>query len=153
MDARRLRVGDWLTGVAGLAALVSLWLNWFDASELVAVSGWEAFSVTDVLLALAAVCGIALVPVTAANDSPARPVAVGVLTLTLAGLALLLVAYRIVLNEPGPNALVGIEPGGYLGLLASLALFAAALGAVRDESSPHQAPIEPEQLPAPPREA
>ena len=148
MDTKRLRVGDWLTGAAGAAVLASLWLDWFQVD--VGVSAWDAFAVTDVVLALAGILGIGMLVLAATNDSPAKPVAAGVLTLAFSAIGVLLVLYRVALNEPGPNAVVGIEKGGYVGALLAIGLFAAALDAVRDESSPHQAPIVPEQLPAPP---
>ena len=47
MDLRRLRVGEWLAAVSGLALLASLFLPWYGPGS---VTGWEALSAIDVLL-------------------------------------------------------------------------------------------------------
>ena len=148
MDFKRLRVGDWLAGAWGLALLVSLGLDWYGAPGANA-SAWEALSVTDVLLAIAALSGVTLALVTAVCRSPAFPVAAGVVALALTTIAIPVLLQRLI-NEPGPNALVTIELGAYAGAVCTLALFAAVLAAVRDESSPRQEPVVPTELPAPP---
>lgn len=154
MELKRVRGSDWLMAAAAAALLGALWLDWFKAGDgAVAVSAWQVFSVTDLLLAVTALTGLLTLFLAAANDSPARPVASAVVTLALSAIALLAVVYRVVLNEPGPNADVDLATGAYVGALLTLGLFAASLAAVRDESSPHQAPIVPTQLPAPPAEA
>lgn len=145
MDVKRLRMGDWLAGAWGIALLGSLWLDWYDA-----ICAWQAFAVTDVLLAVCALGGIATWLLALGNDSPARPVAAAVLTTALSAIAVLVTVYRVAVNEPGPNASVGVDTGAYIGLICILGLFTSTLAAVRDESSPHQAPIEPTELPAPP---
>lgn len=149
----KARPWDVATGVAGVALLVSLFLAWFDAQEVVAVSAWEAFSVTDVVLALAALGGLALFAAQATSRSPAVATAVTVVVSAFAVPATLLAAYRL-LNPPGPNDLVGLEPGAYLGLLATLALTVAAWRAMRDESpraSEHHVAVQ--DFPAPPATA
>ena len=99
--------------------------------------------------------------VTAARRSPALPVAAGVITMTLGALATLLVLYRI-LNQPGPNDLVEVELGAYLGFLSVLAITAGGYRSLRDEEGegapmptdvrPTPAPEGPSD-PAPPPEA
>lgn len=148
MDAKRVRGADWLTGLAGLLVLGSLWLRWYSVGPGTA-NAWSVLSISDAVIALAAACAVLTLVLTLANDSPAKPVAAGVVTLALSAIAVLIVLYRVIINVPGPNDLVGVEPAGYLGAALVLGLFAAALACVRNESSPHQAPIQPEQLPAP----
>ena len=154
MDLRRLRVGEWLAGLAGATMLVSLFLTWFDEQ-----SGWEAFAITDVLVALVAVGALVLLVVTARFRSASPAIAYEGL-LTLAGLVtLLVVAIRLIWP---PDDAVDTGAGAWLGLAASSGLVAACLVAMRDErlsrpgrptdsaGVPMSEPREVEKLPAPP---
>lgn len=149
MDLGRLRVGDWLTGAWGLALAGALWLDWFTAAG-VPTTGWDAFGVVDMLAAITGIFGVATLFVALTHDSPARPVAFAVIALALASLTVVAIGYRVVIDEPGPNAAVEVAGGAYIGLICALGLFASALAAVRDESSPHQGSAAPAELPAPP---
>ncbi len=160
MELSRLRPGDIIAGAGGVALLAVMFLDWYAAGGL-GVSAWQAFGVTDLILALTALAAIALAVLTASRRSPALPVAAGVITSTLGVLALLLVLYRI-LNQPGPNDLVEVRPGAYLGFLCVLAIAAGGSRAMRDEQGedapmatdlrPTPAPVGPGG-PAPPPEA
>jgi hypothetical protein len=132
MDLRRLRVGEWIVGAAGLLLLVSLFLDWYgDPSR----TGWEAFTVLDVILALVALAAMSVPVVTATHGVPALPLAVEALTALLGLVALLLVVIRV-LNLPGDAD--GRELGLWLGLVATLGVFAGAMIGIRDERlSPH----------------
>jgi hypothetical protein len=68
---------------------------------------------------------------------------------TIAGMiALLLVLYRLI-DQPGPNELVEIEPGTWIGLVAALAVIAGGWISMRTEGVPGL-PLPPiEDLPAP----
>src|SRR3954451_7424118 len=72
MDPRRVRKWDWLTGLGGLVLLASLFLPWYSLDG-VSATGWESFSVIDLLLAVAALCAIALPIVTAMQRTAAVP--------------------------------------------------------------------------------
>src|SRR3712207_2322649 len=103
MDLRRLRAGEWVVGASGVVLLVSLFLPWYGIDEPVvfgptetfkqSASGWEAFAILDVLLALGAVAAIAVVIVTAAQSTPALPLALQSLLTLLAIVLLLLVLF------------------------------------------------------------
>jgi hypothetical protein len=82
--------------------------------------------VVTVLLALAIV--VLTVSRTVAMACSAASIAVGVGTLTLA-----VVLYRVVINEPGPNAVVDIGPGAYLGVLLVFGCIAGAWRTLADE--------------------
>src|SRR5215208_6271891 len=81
MDLRRVRVWEWLTGLAGVVLLVSLFLPWYGVEPAEGVSGavegttnaWDAFTVIDVILALAALGAIALPVIAAAQRTAAVP--------------------------------------------------------------------------------
>jgi hypothetical protein len=188
MDLRRLRVGEWVLGAAGLLLLVSLFLPWYELKEDVIIgpvtrfeasaSGWEAFSILDVLLALGAVAAVAVVVVTAAHSTPALPLAMQSL-LTLVGAALLLLVLFRVVNSPEvtfsaqaqDSVVRGVSDnpdralGAALGLLGTFGIAVGGLLAIRDERRapegrhndltgvPVAAPRDIETLPAPRPEA
>jgi carbon starvation protein CstA len=150
---RRVRAGEIVAGVAGLALLVVLFLEWYTvAGRGEGLSAWDAFTVVDVLLALVALLGIAVLVSQVAGRGPAVPVALEVLTTTLALAATLLVLYRI-LNQPGSNDVVDAAVGAWLGAACCLALFLGAWLALRDERArpSDPPPPEPERRPTPAR--
>lgn len=157
---RRLRAGEWIAGAAGVALLVALFLDWysvplepvgggrFPALDAPSANAWEAFSVIDLLLALCALVPLVLVAFQATRVSQSLPVMWSVLT-TIAGMiAVLLVLYRLI-DQPGPNELVEVEPGAWIGLVAALAVIAGGWISMRTEAVPG-VPLPPiEDLPAP----
>ena len=150
---RRVRPGEIVAGVAGLALLVVLFLDWYSvAGRAAGLSAWDAFTVVDVLLALLALLGIALLVSQVAGRGPALPVALEVITTTLALAATLLVLYRIA-NQPGANDGVGVAVGAWLGAACCVALFLGAWLALRDERArpADPPPPEPERRPTPAR--
>ena len=104
----------------------------------------------DILLAVVAVLSLALLAFQFVGRGPALPVALAVITSSLALIALLLVAYRI-LNQPGPNEVVDVRYGAWLGLVATAVVFWGAWKSMSDER-PRPAdppPPEPERRPTP----
>jgi hypothetical protein len=155
VDLSRLRPGELIAAAGGVALLVVMFLKWYELQgaggiRSIGLTAWEAFSVTDLVLALAALAAIALAALTAARRSPAVPVAASVVTSTLGIVATVLLLYRI-LNQPGPNAFVEVKLGAFVGFLCTLALAAGAWRSMRDEAWP-AAPVETDVHPAPPPE-
>ena len=159
---RRVRAGEVVAGVAGVLLLVSLFLKWYSVTpelmfgamdrQFSSVSAWTAFSVVDVLLALVALLGVALALSQVVGRGPTLPVALGVITTTLGLAATLLVLYRI-LNQPGPNELIGVEAGAWVGLAACLGVFLGAWLSLSDERPRPADPVPPapERRPTPAR--
>ena len=149
---RRVRAGDIVVGASALVLLAAMSLTWYTVPSYRNLNAWEAFGVVDVLLALIALLGVALALSQVVGRGPALPVALGVITTTLALAAVLLVLYRI-LNQPGPNDQIVVEYGAYLGLLATLGVFFGAWLSLSDER-PRPAdppPPEPQRRPTPAR--
>jgi hypothetical protein len=113
---RRLRAGEWLAAAGGVALVVSLGSDWYGTRSAV-----STFTVIDVLLALLAALALSLAVLQAAQDSPAKPVGAGVLTVTFGLVGVLLVLFRII-DEPGPDATSGISWGAFLGLGSTVAI-------------------------------
>ena len=159
---RRVRIGEVVAGAAGVVLLVAMFLDWYSVTPEVlfgaqdrqvrGVDAWGAFSVVDILMAIVALLGIALAVSQVIGRGPALPVALGVITTTLALAGTLLVLYRI-LNQPGPNDLISVEAGAYAGLLASLGVFLGAWLSLSDERPRpvDPPPPEPQRRPTPAR--
>jgi hypothetical protein len=158
VELSRLRQGDVIAGLGGVALLAVMFLDWYAAGGSAKFAGqdinislgfnaWQAFSITDLILALTAVSGIAMAVLTVSRRSPALPVAASVITSTLGALATLLVFYRI-LNQPGPNEFIEVKLGAFLGFLSVLAVAVGGYRAMRDEEG-EEAPMPTDVRPAP----
>ena len=120
------------------------------AKLLPGASAWEAFSYTDILLALLALLAIALFIAQSRSLNPTGPIALTVWTTAFAAIMILVVAYRLV-NQPGPNEFIEVRAGGYLGFLATVGVFVGAARSMRDERPRAAQPMPPvDERPAPP---
>ena len=150
---RRVRAGEIVAGAAGVLLLASMFLDWYSVeSREDGLNAWAAFGFVDLLLALVALLGIALALSQVVGRGPALPVALGVVTTTLALAAALLLLYRI-LNQPGPNDAIGVSAGAWIGLAATIGVFLGSWLALSDER-PRPAdppPPVPERRPTPAR--
>ena len=150
---RRVRAGEVGAGVAGVLLLVSTFFDWHTVSGRDdGLTAWAAFGVVDLLVALVALLGIALAVSQVVGRGPALPVALGVITTTLALAGTLLVLYRI-LNQPGPNEAIGVSTGAWVGLVASAGVFFGAWLSLSDERPRPADPVPPvpERRPTPAR--
>ena len=161
MDLRRLRIGEWLTGLGGAVLLLSTFLAWYEVDSahrleggaaLVtsgSVSAWDVLSVIDVLIALTAVLAIAAAVMAAADSTPAVSLALASLA-TLVGLfATIAVIFRVVsppeLSINGatiPDGDVSLAAGAWIGLGAVVLTTLGAFAAIRSERYPEGARIE-----------
>ena len=138
MDARLLGRGELLAGASAAGLLVVMFLEWFGGR-----SAWEALAIGRILLVALALLALMLVVLTLT----ARPVAMAAssasITVGVTGLVVLYLLYRIVVNEPGPDAGADVGLGAYLGLLFVLGCGAGAWRALADERT--DAPASREQ--------
>ena len=96
MDLRRLRHGDWIAGLSGVALVVLLFLPWYGASGTSATAtAWEAFAVNDAILLFVGLFGIGLAVAAATQRTSAVPTALASLTALLGIVATILVAVRL----------------------------------------------------------
>jgi len=128
MDVRRLRSGELLAGASAAGLLVVMFVDWFGGR-----SAWEALTIGRVLLVALAVLALTLVLLTLTARPVAMACAAAVITIGVAALAALLVLFRIVVDEPGPDAGAAIGLGAYLGLLLVLGCAAGAWRTLADE--------------------
>src|SRR3954469_19419095 len=140
MDLRRLRAGEWIVALSGVALLVSLFLPWYEAGR----SGWEALKLTDVILAVIALAAISVFVVTANQRVPAVPVALEAIV-TLLGFVAVVIALVHAIWPDG-----GRDSGLWLALAATVGVSAGAwLGMREERMAGVPPPPEIEPLPAP----
>ena len=158
MDLVRLRFGDWVMGIGGVAVLAVMFLDWYETPEFaiqgdieitrgnIGLNAWESFAVNDVILALAAVMALTAVVLTAIQPTAAVPLALASLTTLVSIVALVLVTIRVIWP---PDVFFGVvDPtratGLWLGLVATATLMAGCLASIRDERLPEpDNPVEP----------
>ena len=167
----RLRAGEWTAAVGAAALLLTLFLPWFDVeipepqgqggvlnilhtySTGSWGSGWDALGWLAIAIALAAIgCVVWLAIANATGGPVAQSVAASVLTATAGTFAFLVLALRALVFQPGPNEIVVLRYGAWLGLLAALILAVGGWWATKDErtDAPESAYTPPEPRPAPP---
>jgi hypothetical protein len=149
VDLRRLRHGEWIAGVSGAVLFVSLFLDWYSAGHgAVTANAWDSFSVTDVLLAVVGLAGIALAVAVGSQRSPSMGQATGALTVPVAFVAAIVVVIKALSLPDGAD---GREAGLYIGVVATLGVLVGAWRSIGDQSFPKgaSARVEVTPLPAP----
>jgi hypothetical protein len=161
----RLRTGEWLAVGGAAALLVTLFLPWFGVElptrgALLVVGlgegsddGWSSLGWLTLVFVLGAIgCAVWLACANALNRPVAQTVAAGVLTASIGTFAFAALALRALVFQPGPNDLVALRYGAWLGLLAALILALGGWWAIKDErtDAPESAYIPPEPRPPPP---
>jgi hypothetical protein len=171
MDADRLRTGELIAGIAGVALFIIMFLPWFgvdfgigeaveeaqdlgfdvpEVEDSVNFNAWESFDVIDLVLLVTVVVSVGLAAATAMARTVALPVAASAITAGLGILSTVLILYRLIdpIGEGGVDRKFGI----FLGLIAAAAIAYGGWRAMQEE--PQAAPPPPPQTPAPPpREA
>ena len=151
MDFSRLRNGEIVAAISGLALFIFMFFHWFGGGieistggtqdvpgigeipsepsvEETGVSGWDALQeFSGFLIALAAVSGVTLGTLAAVGQRINLPFQRGVGTLVLGKLAVLLILWRMLAN-PGD-----LEIGIFLGLIAAAGIAIGAWMALRED--------------------
>ncbi|HEU4974080.1 MAG TPA: hypothetical protein VFT50_03245 [Baekduia sp.] len=176
MSLGRLRRGEWVALVGAVGLLVVLCLDWFglEPEKVVAGltpagvgnptgisgpihhAGWTTLGwFLDVLLCVSIAGGLALAYMTMNRATPAWPVGASVATITVGGVAFVVLLIRVLL-QPGlgaglPNAAVAVQLPAYLGLLFAALIPIGAWLALADErtDAPESAYTPPPARPVP----
>jgi len=130
LDFSRLRQGEIVAGIGGLALFVFLFLDWFGLGDA-GVSGWDSLGgdVTGFIVALAALSGIALGALAAAGSRLNVPVPRGGITAAFGWLTVGIVVWRILATPEGAD----IKFGLFLGLAAAIAIAVGATIVLRED--------------------
>ncbi|HEY3020909.1 MAG TPA: hypothetical protein VGJ32_11985 [Solirubrobacteraceae bacterium] len=143
MTLHKVRAGDLLAGLGGIALLAVMFVPWYGflegpysgtrdiAANNTEQSAWQAFHVTLVPLVLLALLGITLLATTVFERTSAWPVAAQVFTALVGTIASVWILLRL-LNPPGPNFAVDRRWGVWVGTALVLAITAGAWWSMRD---------------------
>jgi hypothetical protein len=148
-DLSRLRRGERIAAIGGILLFVFLFFfDWYGAhlppgAQNAAnalgidttINGWHGHTVLRWLMLATIVAALGLAFLTAAQRTPALPVTAATLLTALAALTTVLVAYRVIINEPGPNNLVDVKVGAWLGLVSLALITYGGYLAMRDEGT------------------
>ena len=147
MTLSKVRAGDVLAGVGGIALLAVMFAPWYRFLEGVYVgsrtiapndtdqSAWQALTVSLVPLVLVALLGITMLATTVFQRTQAWPVAAEVFTAFFGTITSIIVLVRLV-NPPGPNFAADRLWGAWVGTLLVLAITVGAWWSMRDENRP-----------------
>lgn len=142
MDSSRLRTGEIVAGIGGLALFVLLFFDWFGGGAEVSgslvngtatlsrpgISGWDALTdLPGFLIILSGISGMGLAYLALAGQRLNIPVRRGMVTALLGALAVLLILWRMFAGSPT------LKIGVFLGLAAAVAITAGALMALSED--------------------
>lgn len=121
----RLSRGDQITIAGAVVLLISLFLPWYgiktggiDLGGLGTASAFEAMEFLDLLLFLLGAGAIALTILGARGGLKADA---RTLAAAAGGLAALIIVFRII-DQPGPNDLIGVKFGAFIGLIGAVVM-------------------------------
>jgi hypothetical protein len=149
----RLRLGEGLAGLGGVALFVLLFLDWFSGGG-VSRSGWSSLGWALVALLAALIVLALVVPVAVVvRARPAVAVGSAVITVALGVVTLVIALIRVLITQPAldlglGNGAVSVQLAGYLGLAAIVLIVAGGWVTMADERT--HAP-ESAYTPPPPR--
>jgi hypothetical protein len=153
MDFSRVRAGELIAGISGVALFVFMFFKWFgvEGAEIQtpaggiqvspttegSVTAWSAFDFIDIVLLLAVIAAVGLVVLSAAQASVNLPVAASAITAGLGIFATLLVLYRII--DPPDLGLEGLDVtrkvGVFLGVVACAGIGIGGWLAMQEEGT------------------
>lgn len=142
MDVNKLGPGQRIAAGAAVLLLIDLWLDWYSVGAFgvtLGVNAWQAFGWTDLLMLVTII--VALAMAAQAMGMVSLPRRMAEILVPLAAAVTVIVLYRLI-NEPGPNEVVSVSFGAYLGLVLMAAITWGALRA-QDEHETVAAPAAP----------
>jgi hypothetical protein len=99
-------------------------------------TAWQAFSVIDLVMAAASISAVSVGLVVLARLSVSYPIAGSAVTAGFGGLALVLIAYRLI-DPPGSGEEINREVGIWLGVAAAAGItFGGYLGMQEARATP-----------------
>jgi hypothetical protein len=146
MDVSRLRRGEQIAGVSGVALLLIMFIfSWFSIDLGLGgdagFNAWESFGVIDIVLFLTALAGIALAILAITQSDVDLPVAMSAIATGLGVLAVLLVLFRIISPPDFGAGDFGLDIdadrsiGVFLGFLAALGVAVGGWMAMQEEGA------------------
>jgi hypothetical protein len=114
-----LRSGELVEAIGGLGLLVAGFLPWYSAGGVDATA-WQAFSVTDLILAATAVMGMSVGACVLFGISVSYPVAGSSVATGFGAVAVVLIVIRMI-DPPGAGE-PSVAIGAWIGLVSAIAI-------------------------------
>ena len=144
----RIRYGEKWAGISALVLFGVMFMDWFHLGRT-GLTGWDSLGwLALALVVLTIALGLAVALVFATHVSPVLPQFTAVCALLIGcitGIALLVQN----IFQPGPDALVSVQSGWWLGFLATLGVARGGYLSMHDEYLPHAPMPDVEVRPAP----
>jgi hypothetical protein len=151
MDVKRLRAGELIAAVGGLALLASMFLPWYRGPKTGLsenLNAWEAFNFLWValLLTIVVIMATGLVVLRMAQRSAELPVALNALTTGMGTLSVAWISFRIIdpIGDPDYERRIGL----YVGLIAVVLVAYGGWRSIQ-EGGDSEGTAFPEQPPSP----
>jgi hypothetical protein len=176
---RRLRLGEWTAAIGAAGLVATALMPWFgfqppESTERTVdfggggilnvlntyavgnLSPWHVLGWLTIAVAVVTFAAGAWLPIATLAARPlAQQVAAGILAATIGTFGFVILALRLLIFQPGPNDLITLRYGAYLGLLAALLVALGGWWAMKDDrtEAPESAYTPPAPRPAPPERA
>lgn len=131
-DPKRLNRGELVAAVGAVLSFVFLFIGWYEVGGAVgdaaeqfgidnSISGWDAHSLLRwlILLTVVAALGLAFLKATG-RAVPRLAVSTSALVAALGALTTILIAFRMLIAQPGPDKMVDVKFGAWLALASML---------------------------------
>jgi hypothetical protein len=154
-DLSRLRPGEVIAGVAGVALAICLFvLPWYGLKSSVApiaaklgvstsLTGWQSLTSLRWLMLVTILAALALIYLQATRRAPALPAALSLIVMLLGAITALALIYRVLINVPGSSSVVERKAGAFIGLVAGCAIAYGGYRSLRQEGvAPRDEPTE-----------
>jgi hypothetical protein len=155
----RLRRGEVIAGASAVLLLGFLvFFRWYGLGGMLAptaaivgrptsFTGWDSLTNLRWLLLVTILAALALTLLQATQRAPALPASMSVIVTVLGLLTVLALIYRVVINVPGADDLLGQKPGAWLGLASAIGILYGGYASMRQEGiSPRDARTEIETV-------
>jgi hypothetical protein len=176
---RRLRLGEWTAAIGAAGLVATAFMPWFgiqppqgaDRTVEFASGGvlnilntyavgdlspWHLLGWLTIAVAVVTFAAGAWLPIATLAARPlAQQVAAAVLAATVGTFGFVVLALRLLVFQPGPNAVTTLRYGAWLALLATLLIALGGWWAMKDDrtEAPESAYTPPAPRPAPPERA
>lgn len=135
-----MRPYEWASALTGAIVIGDMFAPWYrvGGAHPHGVNAFDAFTVVDVFVALAALLAVGLAAMAAGHRAPALPIVISALVPLAGGVATVLVLVRVasVPALAGAGAPVTREAGLWIGLAGCVALVLFAWRNMKDEILP-----------------
>ena len=147
LDLKRVNLGQQIAALGSVLLFIFLFIGWYKVGGAigafadqfgvnVSLKGWDAHTLLRWLMLLTIVAALALAFMNATKrELPKLPLSPSVILAVLAAVTTLLLAFRMFINQPGPDKLIDLKFGAWLGLLSLIAITVGAWLSMRAEGT------------------